>query len=109
MNKKDWEKELMDFELLWFSPEGDEFKGRLGDAMNDKAIPNFINSLLVKQKKESYAKGYVEGLCENPSRKLIEKEIIEKLEKRFAPVDHSHSLIPHGHGNFYPESGEKIP
>jgi hypothetical protein len=49
---KKWEKELNKIILLWISPDGDEFKGSLGSACNDKAIPNFISDLLLQSRKE---------------------------------------------------------
>jgi len=92
MTKKDWEKEFeekfghyleaknyriakekghireLDEPLLW---------GKMKDAKK------FINFLLAKQKKESEARGYVEGLCAN--KKIhepgIKKEIIEKMKE----------------------------
>ena len=41
-----WDKELQEIQLLWFSDEGDEFKGVIGNAMNDRAIPNMIKTFL---------------------------------------------------------------
>jgi hypothetical protein len=97
MTKKDWEKEFKEIDRFIRGmvammdgyndlSEGITKKLKLEAFEKDiLVIKQSINSLLVKQKKESETKGFVEGLLRNPFRKTMEKEIkkeiIEKLEK----------------------------